>query len=83
MKFLHFLKFFVCFVDHFCPSWIRIQICFSNADPDPADQNQIGSMRIRIRIHRTEVVILIVLADGEMVLEVEPNLAILKSFIVE
>jgi hypothetical protein len=40
-------------------------------------------MRIRIRIHRTEVVILIVLADGEMVLEVEPNLAILKSFIVE
>jgi len=37
---------------HFCgpvwPSWIRIRI--PNADPDPADQNECGSVRIWIRI---------------------------------
>ncbi len=37
---------------HFCgpvwPSWIRIRI--PNADSDPADQNECGSVRIWIRI---------------------------------
>jgi hypothetical protein len=41
---------FSIFVGDFCPSWTRIG--FPNADPpdlDPADQNQCGSMWIRIR----------------------------------
>ena len=31
-------------------SWIRILIRILNADPDPADQNRCGSVRIRIHI---------------------------------
>ncbi len=38
---------FLHFCGSFCPSWIRIRI--PNADPDPADQNESGSVRIRIR----------------------------------
>ena len=30
-------------------SWIRIRILNADPDPDPADQNKCGSMRIRIR----------------------------------
>ena len=47
---LSFFKFEVIKIVKFCVillSWIRI--CILNADPDPADQNRCGFVRIRIR----------------------------------
>ncbi len=42
---------FLHFWGTFWPSLIRIRIRIPNADPDPADQNEYGS--VRIRIHNT------------------------------
>ena len=36
------------------PCWIRIRILNVDTDPDPADQNKCGSVRIRIRNNGTK-----------------------------